>query len=108
MNYEITPSAHTSISEILWGDTFKDPLNAKALFERLEGKFKEIGNAPDIGTQRLDLGEEIRSTTVESYVVYFTIKEDGIAAILLIGPEADDPRHWFRYYENPGTGFGIA
>ena len=29
MNYEITPSAHTSISEILWGDTFKDPLNAK-------------------------------------------------------------------------------
>ncbi len=94
------------MARIEWTATAKQSLEAIALFvadqnqnsdralqiiNRIEEKCRLISQFPGAGTARVDLGEGLRSTMVDSFVIIYRPLEHGMRILLVVEGHQDLP-----------------
>lgn len=82
---DLTPNALrdvrdiTRVSELEWG---KD--HALVYLGKISAAFEHIGMFPEIGKRRDDIYRDLRSTTVESHVIFYEIHVGHVLVIRVI------------------------
>ncbi|MCC9658875.1 type II toxin-antitoxin system RelE/ParE family toxin [Rhodopirellula halodulae] len=67
------------------------PVAARRWLAKLREKCRLVANHPDVGDARPELGENIRSTYVGSYVIFFRHVEGYLEIVRVIRGDVDDP-----------------
>ncbi|MCC9644697.1 type II toxin-antitoxin system RelE/ParE family toxin [Rhodopirellula sp. JC740] len=67
------------------------PAAARRWLAKLREKCRLVANHPDVGDARPELGENIRSTYVGSYVIFFRHVEGYLEIVRVIRGDVDDP-----------------
>jgi toxin ParE1/3/4 len=62
---------------------------ADAMLDRTEAAFDLLAQAPLAGCERNDLGANLRSFAVESYIVFYTPVSDGIEVVRVMSGRRD-------------------
>ena len=68
------------------------PVAARQWVGKLREKCHLIANHPEMGDVRPELGENIRSTYVGSYVIFFRRVEGVLEIVRVIRGDVDDPK----------------
>ncbi|WP_404307678.1 type II toxin-antitoxin system RelE/ParE family toxin [Neorhodopirellula lusitana] len=67
------------------------PVAARQWVAKLREKCRLAANYPDIGDDRSDLGDSIRSTYVGSYIIYFRQKESALEIVRVMRGDLEFP-----------------
>ena len=62
---------------------------ADAILDRIEAAFDMLAQAPLAGRERNDLGANLRSFPVESYIVFYTPVSNGIEVLRVMSGRRD-------------------
>ena len=68
------------------------PVAARQWLAMLRKKCRVVAKHPDIGDTRPELGENIRSTYVGCYVIFFRRVEGFLEIVRVIRGDVDDPK----------------
>ncbi len=89
--YRITKQAVENL-EAIWLYIAEDnPSAADQILDMFQEKFRLLGEHPQLGRSRKDLGEALRSFPVESYVVIYRYRKECIEIIHVIHGARDIP-----------------
>ncbi|MCG8583178.1 MAG: type II toxin-antitoxin system RelE/ParE family toxin [Pirellulales bacterium] len=73
----ITPLAERDMDEILDYISLDNPESALRVIRRIRKKCESLGDHPYLGQRRPEYADgQYRSTTVGSYVIYYSVEED--------------------------------
>lgn len=67
------------------------PIAARQWVAKLRDKCRLAAKHPDIGDDRSDLGDSIRSTYVGSYVIYFREKDSTLEIVRVVRGDLEFP-----------------
>ncbi|MFG0291285.1 MAG: type II toxin-antitoxin system RelE/ParE family toxin [Rhodopirellula sp. JB044] len=67
------------------------PVATRRWLAKLREKCRLVANHPDLGDARPELGENMRSTYVGSYVIFFRHVEGFLEIVRVIRGDVDDP-----------------
>ena len=67
------------------------PGAARQWVEKIREKCRLDAKNPDIGDDRCDLGEGIRSTYVGNYIIYFREKDDSLEIVRIVRGDLEFP-----------------
>ena len=68
---------------------------ATAFVERLRAKCRHLASLPaTLGTQRLELGDDLRSTPCQGYAIYFRYRDDVLEVVNVLHGSRDVIRHF--------------
>jgi toxin ParE1/3/4 len=67
------------------------PVAARQWVEKIREKCRLAAKHPDIGDDRRDLGEGIRSTYVGSYIIYFREREGMLEIVRVVRGDLEFP-----------------
>jgi toxin ParE1/3/4 len=67
------------------------PVAARQWVEKIREKCRLAAKHPDIGDDRRDLGEDIRSTYVGSYIIYFREKDGTLEIVRVVRGDLEFP-----------------
>ena len=67
------------------------PSAARQWVEKIREKCRLVAKHPDIGDDRPDLGEGIRSTYVGSYIIYFREKDSTLEIVRVVRGDLEFP-----------------
>jgi toxin ParE1/3/4 len=67
------------------------PVAARQCVEKIREKCRLAAKHPDIGDDRRDLGEDIRSTYVGSYIIYFREKDGTLEIVRVVRGDLEFP-----------------
>ncbi|MEQ1825111.1 MAG: type II toxin-antitoxin system RelE/ParE family toxin [Pirellula sp.] len=69
------------------------PITARQWVEKLREKCRLAATFPEMGDDRSDLGEGIRSTYLGSYAIYFREKEGTVEIVRVVRGDLEFPFH---------------
>lgn len=88
----IAPKAEADLIDI-WLYVAKDqPVNADRLLDRFNQAALLLTETPEIGIKRKDLGENLRSHPVGSYILYYRVTEDALELVRVLSASRDIDR----------------
>ena len=67
------------------------PIAARQWVEKLRDKCRLVAKHPDIGDDRGDLGDGIRSTYVGNYIIYFREKDSMLEIVRVLRGDLEFP-----------------
>lgn len=89
----LAPQAEQDLLEIWLYVADDQPMHADRFLDRIETAAQRLAEFTEIGTERPELGEELRSFPVERYMLYFRPHPDGIEVVRVLHASRDIWRH---------------
>jgi toxin ParE1/3/4 len=84
-----SPQAEMDVASIWQFIANNNVRAADAMLDRIEAAFDLLAQAPLAGRERNDLGANLRSFPVESYIVFYTPVSDGIDVVRVMSGRRD-------------------
>jgi len=73
-----------------WNYISHDDMDAAdALLDRVAAVCRKLADWPDLGRERLDLGQEMRSFPVETHVVYYRVNSEIVEVVRVLHGRRD-------------------
>ena len=85
----IAPTARQDLSDIFDYIARDKPIAAANWVENIEQKCQLIATTPEFGETRPEYGDDIRSSVVGRYVIFFRPIDDGIEVVRVIPGDRD-------------------
>ncbi len=85
----LAPQAEQDLFEIWLYIADDEPTNADRFLDRLKTAAERLAAFTDIGTERPELGEGLRSFPVERYVLYYRTRREGIEVVRVLHASRD-------------------
>lgn len=93
LDVDLSPEARRDVRDIArytareWGE-----VQAERYVEQLGKAFARIGQYPEIGLRREDIGRRLRSLAVQHHVVYYDVLPDGVLVLRVLHQRMDATR----------------
>lgn len=85
----LAPQAEQDLLEIWLYIADDQPVHADRFLDRLETAAQRLAAFREIGTDRPELGEGLRSFPVERYMLYYRARPDGIEVVRVLHASRD-------------------
>lgn len=85
----LAPQAEQDLLEIWLYIADDQPIHADRVLDRLETAAQRLAAFTEIGTDRPELGEGLRSFPVERYMLFFRPRPDGIEIVRVLHASRD-------------------
>ena len=89
LEVEVSPKAEADLLDIWLYIAGDQPANADRFLERLKEKALKLGEFPDLGRDRPELAEGLKSFPVERYNIYYRITDTALILVRVL-PAARD------------------
>jgi len=90
----ISPKAEQDLLEIWFYIAEDSPVNADRFLDKLDKKAIKLSEFTDIGIDRPELAEDLKSFPVDRYLIYYRVIKNGIELVRVL-PGARDIRPLF-------------
>lgn len=90
--YSLTREALRDLEEAICYVAHDNPTAARNLLDRLEVSCMRLGEMPDIGRRREELGLELMSFAVGSYVIFYRADDEAIQILRILHGSRDVAR----------------
>lgn len=90
--YRLAPRAFADFAQIVDRIADDNPTAADELADRFEQAFATLAKFPLSGEARPEFGDEIRTSIVDAYVIYYRPSSEGIAVARIIHGARDVKR----------------
>ena len=91
IQYRVSDAARIDLEEIWLFIAQDNPDAADRFIQIIVSRFASLASMPYVGRQRKDLGAQLRSLPVKSYVVFYRLKEDGVEIVRVLHGARDFP-----------------
>ncbi len=90
--YRLTPVAAKDLDEITDYIAAYDPAAADRLSDRIQEKCPALAEMPGMGRGREEFAQNLRSSHVGKYIIYYRPEDEGIEVIRVVHGARDLPR----------------
>lgn len=95
-SFVVLPAARSDLRRIVDYIARDNPNAASEFVERLYEKFSTLAEFPFMGSERAELGDDIRSLPIGAYLIFYRSAKDGIEIVRVLHGAMDVPNHFRR------------
>lgn len=89
LELEISPEAENDLLETWLYIAEDQPINADRYLDKLQGKAQKLAAFPDLGRDRPELAEGLKSFPVDRYNLYYTAIESKLILVRVLPGDRD-------------------
>jgi toxin ParE1/3/4 len=89
LELEISPEAENDLLDTWLYIAEDQPINADRYLDKLQEKAQKLAEFPDLGRDRPELAEGLKSFPVDRYNLYYTVTETKLILVRVLPGERD-------------------
>lgn len=89
LELEISPEAENDLLDTWLYIAEDQPINADRYLDKLQEKAQKLAEFPDLGRDRPELAEGLRSFPVDRYNLYYTVTETKLILVRVLPGDRD-------------------
>ncbi|TQV65747.1 type II toxin-antitoxin system RelE/ParE family toxin [Exilibacterium tricleocarpae] len=89
LELEISPEAEDDLLDIWLYIAEDQPINADRYLDKLQTKAQTLAEFPDLGPDRPELAEGLKSFPVDRYNLYYTVTESRLILVRVLPGDRD-------------------